>query len=109
MVTGSGNALAAFIAFIRLSPALMRKPRRSRQSHRDRKVAPIPALRALRSARRTLLRIAVVAAPLVIGVGRLTGRADLCFGTAFFNAEIAERSAERAEKKFSGDLRSRCG
>jgi hypothetical protein len=40
----------------------------------------------------------VIGAPPTFGVGRLTGNADLCCGTAFFNTEIAERSAERAEK-----------
>ena len=72
-------------------PAVEAKPLRPQ-------VAPIPSLRTLRAALRTLRCIAVVAAPLAFGVGCFTGTADFCFDIAFFNAEIAERGAERAEK-----------
>ncbi|WP_146101639.1 hypothetical protein [Rhodopila globiformis] len=60
--------------------------------------ARIPALRALRPTPRSLRRIAVTGAPSALRVGRPIGNADFCSGTGFFNAEIAERGAERAEK-----------
>src|SRR5690242_7578798 len=41
--------------------------------------------------------------PPALGVGRLIGNADLCCGTAFFDAEFAER----AQSQFYCDLRSR--
>src|SRR5689334_10150003 len=61
------------------------------------KVARMASLCPLRSARRALRRIAVIGAPPALEGGRFTGSAALCCGTAFFDAERAEPSAEDAE------------
>jgi len=48
----------------------------------------------------------VVAAPLAPDLGRLNGNADLCCDTAFLT-QSAQSGAQRAQRRDSGDLRSR--
>ena len=97
MGTGTGNVFGAFVyrlcgrpGFDDPGTAIEAKPPRPQ-------AARIPALRALRPARRTLRCGAVVGTPPACGGGRLTRNADLCCDTAFSDAEIAERGAECAE------------
>jgi hypothetical protein len=66
-----------------------------------RKAAPFMlerlALRALRSARRTLWCVAAIAVPPAFEVARLTGNATLCSGTAF-SPQRSQSGAQSAEK-----------
>jgi hypothetical protein len=48
----------------------------------------------------------VIAAPLALEVGRLTGNAAVCCNIGSLNTETAERGAEDAEKNWGG-LQSR--